>query len=191
LVFVVGCNLGDSGDAVKTFDGPESADQSSSSNDGGTEDFAIPDKRCNKGTLEEGEECDVDTGLNTCENRGFDGGILKCQQCKFDTSGCHRCGDGIISGDEACDTLSFSLTCSDILGFPAHGIQKCSSDCSSVDDSQCSLNFIDVVAGGSHSCAIRSDGQVECWGDGSEAKTTPPMGGDQTIRICGAHMRAV
>ena len=34
--------------------------------------------------------------------------------------------------------------------------------------------YTQLTAGGQHSCALRSDGAIECWGVGSEGETTVP-----------------
>jgi alpha-tubulin suppressor-like RCC1 family protein len=37
-------------------------------------------------------------------------------------------------------------------------------------------SFVEVTAGGFHSCAIRSDGTLACWGDDFDGRNTPPEG---------------
>ena len=50
---------------------------------------------CGNGIIESGESCD---GLNldgqTCVSRGFSSGVLACNACSFNTSGCKRSGGG-------------------------------------------------------------------------------------------------
>ncbi len=36
--------------------------------------------------------------------------------------------------------------------------------------------FASVSAGWDHTCALRRDGSVECWGDNTEYQSTPPYG---------------
>ena len=45
--------------------------------------------KCSNGVIDPGEECDG-SNLNgeDCKTKGFDDGILKCANCKFDDSGC-------------------------------------------------------------------------------------------------------
>src|SRR5256885_2918230 len=48
-----------------------------------------------------------------------------------------------------------------------------------------------VSAGGSHTCAIRTDGTVACWGDNSHGQATPPAGTFTQVSAGGAHTCAV
>ncbi len=74
---------------------------------------------CGNGVVDEesGEECDgADLGGKTCADvGGFNAGTLACNdQCRFDTSGCSVCGNGLLEGDEACDGAAFgNQTCAD------------------------------------------------------------------------------
>ena len=36
--------------------------------------------------------------------------------------------------------------------------------------------FASVSAGGLHTCGVRTDGAVECWGDDDYGQATPPSG---------------
>jgi len=68
---------------------------------------------CGDGTVNcPGEECDgSDHNGETCETLGLAGGTLNCfpkddpggNECKFDTSLCGICGDGIATSPEECD----------------------------------------------------------------------------------------
>lgn len=58
------------------------------------------------------EDCDPGSDPNaapslggmTCEKLGFSAGSLDCSQgCRFNTTGCSKCGDGKATGPEACD----------------------------------------------------------------------------------------
>ncbi|MCC7537743.1 MAG: hypothetical protein IT379_16085 [Deltaproteobacteria bacterium] len=33
---------------------------------------------------------------------------------------------------------------------------------------------MEIVAGGFHTCGVRADGRVECWGDDTFGQSTPP-----------------
>jgi hypothetical protein len=66
------------------------------------ETACVPTEDCGNGDIDAGEQCDG-TNLNnqTCATQGFDGGTLLCTGgCQFQTSGCHRCGDGAVNGTE-------------------------------------------------------------------------------------------
>ncbi len=59
--------------------------------------------RCGDGIVTEGwEECDGENQNGaTCESLGHYGGVLVCDKnCRFDVSGCQRCGDGILQSDQ-------------------------------------------------------------------------------------------
>ena len=61
---------------------------------------------CRDGFLSADEKCDGTLlGDETCESRGYHGGVLACHDdCTFDVSACSGiCGDGVISDAEDCD----------------------------------------------------------------------------------------
>jgi hypothetical protein len=61
---------------------------------------------CRDGFLSVDEKCDGTLlGDETCESRGYHGGVLACHDdCTFDVSACSGiCGDGVISDAEDCD----------------------------------------------------------------------------------------
>ena len=94
---------------------------------------------CGDGRTVGSEICDgADLRSETCNSQGLTGGTLACQpDCTgFDTSGCYLCGDGI---------------CSDSLG---ETVSACPTDC----------GFVAISAGGHHTCALRGNGRVWCWG---------------------------
>jgi alpha-tubulin suppressor-like RCC1 family protein len=97
---------------------------------------APPD--CGNGTVDSGEQCDgSDLDGKTCQDFGFDSGTLSCRDsCTFDTTACARCGDAICHTAFGEDAIS------------------CPNDC----------QWVDIAAGVDHSCAVRIDGRVLCWG---------------------------
>lgn len=64
---------------------------------------------CGNGIVETGEQCDgADLAGEDCESQGFDEGTLACgtsgpTACKFVTTSCCRCGDGVVGCTETCD----------------------------------------------------------------------------------------
>jgi len=122
--------------------------------------------------VREGDEtCDgTDVGAETCEGRGFHGGLLLCNDdCSYDESNCELvgwCGDGLVqSAWEVCDsTLMYPPACEDLgLGYDG-GTVGCAADCT-YDESSCSVcgNLVleglevcdeddDVVRDGCHHC---------------------------------------
>jgi len=108
------------------------------------EDYLCP--FCGNGEPDAGEDCDGENlGEITCLNlvdaqgRHFTGGQLYCDShCKFDTSGCYFCLNGVAEGPEEgpeqCDILDLrGKTCSnfqDVTGQPfTGGALSCDSDC--------------------------------------------------------------
>ena len=98
---------------------------------------------CGDDVAEGAEACDGADLLDaTCESLGFvGGGTLACDgACGFDTSLCEGerlpvCGDGIVEGDEVCDTtLDDAITCLSE-GFD-EGTIACGDDCQ-IDVSLC------------------------------------------------------
>ncbi|MGM0596439.1 MAG: hypothetical protein ACQES9_05305 [Myxococcota bacterium] len=98
---------------------------------------------CGDGIIEGDEVCDsTNLAGEDCESQGFDSGILTCaEDCSaFDTSGCSGgpvCGDGIIEGDEVCDTTNLAGEDCESQGFDT-GVLACAEDCSAFDTSGCS-----------------------------------------------------
>ena len=45
----------------------------------------------------------------------------------------------------------------------------------------------DTAAGWSHTCGIRTDGTVTCWGDNTHAQADPPPGEFNAIAAGGTH----
>ena len=97
--------------------------------------------RPGNGIVDAREDCDgADLGGRSCVNFGFNGGQLRCgpctlddPSCTFDTSLCTGfCGDGVLNGDEECDGLVQTQTCTD-LGAVA-GVVECDATCRATTD---------------------------------------------------------
>jgi len=120
---------------------------------------------CGDGILAASELCDAGNLRDfTCQTEGFYTGELACApNCMaLDTSGCSgTCGDGIVQADyEWCDGSLNGATCQN-RGWPGGGPLSC-VNCS-LDATLCS-RWIGVGNGGGHTCAIRGDGALFCWG---------------------------
>jgi len=88
------------------------------------------------------------------------------------------CGDGVVSGDEECDDGAFrphdgcspfclleqiTAECGNRLCEPGETSASCPVDC---DEAQ----WIDISAGDMHSCAVKSDRTVWCWGHNAKGE---------------------
>jgi len=100
--------------------------------------------RCGDGRLQDGagERCDGDDlGALTCAALfpGYDGGEVACAaDCTPDTSGCARCGDGVIQAGagELCDGTDLAGAECEDLGLYA-GTLACAPGCDDFDSSAC------------------------------------------------------
>ena len=88
---------------------------------------------CGNTVVDAGEQCDgsVPAGV-TCASLGNDGGSLTCtSKCAFDTSKCHRCGDGVVSSPpEECDGAAFAGKTCGSMGYTGGNLAciKCKVD---------------------------------------------------------------
>jgi len=88
---------------------------------------------CGNGVVEPGEQCDqADLGNKTCEDLGFSGGDLTCNdKCLLDTLNCTNtpvCGNGIVEPGEQCDGDTDGRECTSFYGYQS-GTLICSTDC--------------------------------------------------------------
>lgn len=84
---------------------------------------------CGDLAVQSPEQCDG-VPTTTCENVGFAGGTMACHpNCTFDTSACHRCGDGIIHPGEQCDGAALGPTTCESLAYAPGGTLACAADC--------------------------------------------------------------
>ncbi|HOX47121.1 MAG TPA: hypothetical protein PK668_26240 [Myxococcota bacterium] len=91
---------------------------------------------CGNGVAEENESCDgEDLRGQTCAGLGYTGGELACSECKLDRTGCASACD-----NDLCETGETATSCS--------------ADCGARD----------VACGTFHTCAVRNDGTLWCWG---------------------------
>ncbi len=144
--------------------------------------------RCGDETIQAGfgEECDgAELGGETCASQGFVSGTLTCAgDCRFEVSACvggllmidggdrHTCalkrdGGAWCWGDNASGQLGDGTTSLKDRPTPV---------------STLSSAVVDLSAGGDHTCAVKTDGSLWCWGEngsgqlgvgGSSDRTTP------------------
>jgi hypothetical protein len=102
--------------------------------------FSLDTSTCGDGVIDPtlDEVCDGgNLGGATCASVGdFDGGTLACTTtCGFDTSGCRKCGNGVIESPESCDGSNLGGATCATYGFTA-GALGCGATCG-VDTSGC------------------------------------------------------
>ncbi|MBN2722832.1 MAG: hypothetical protein JXR95_02045 [Deltaproteobacteria bacterium] len=92
---------------------------------------------CGDGEINGDEKCDTfaertaleNTDCSTADETLYDGGTVYCtEDCRYDTSGCGKCGDGILQSPEQCDTNRVEA-CRDAGYFT--GDASCNDDCTS------------------------------------------------------------
>ncbi len=107
----------------------------------GCSDDSSSGQSCGNGVIEGTEECDgSDLNGQTCQDRGFAGGVLGCtSSCTFDVSQCsgeNLCGNGQIDQGEDCDGTNLNdQTCQDV-GNYSGGTLRCTAECT-FDMTQC------------------------------------------------------
>ena len=154
------------------------------------------DGYCGNGFVDTNEDCDgSNLGGQTCVGLGFDSGTLGCTGgCLFDLSGCvgdFDCGNGLREPTEECDGTDLGGESCESLGYAA-GTLECSGGCAfdtddcieagvcgnqvceplfnppeTVDSCPQDCLWTAVAAGANHTCGLRADGYVWCWGQGS------------------------
>ncbi|HII16745.1 TPA: hypothetical protein HA361_02420 [Candidatus Woesearchaeota archaeon] len=114
-----------------------------------------PPGDCGDGNINQGEVCDTNgagpdvMGGETCASQPeYEGGALLCaNNClSFDTSLCHKCGNGVVDAGEACDIdAPVTSTCANEgLG---SGTLSCNYQCTGYDTSQCTADTSPPVIG--------------------------------------------
>jgi len=93
---------------------------------------------CGDGVLQKDSEvCDGDATETTCQDLGYHGGTLGCDQCQsFVTTTCEGwCGDGTVNGDELCDGGNFNdQNCESYLYHDGAGALACGQAASTAQD---------------------------------------------------------
>ncbi|PKN20150.1 MAG: hypothetical protein CVU65_17735 [Deltaproteobacteria bacterium HGW-Deltaproteobacteria-22] len=117
------------------------------------------------------EICDgTDLRDQTCSDFGYHGGALACTiSCDWDFTDCEavgRCGDGIAqTAYETCDGTDLAGGTCEQEGFFLGGTLACDTACEAVTTG--CTQFVQISTGSGHTCALRSDGAVWCWGRNS------------------------
>ena len=146
---------------------------------------------CGNGALDLGEQCEPNLPVGTtCESLGYAGGSIVCSNCQFNFGGCvahATCGDGTLNTLEVCEGFELRGQTCESLGYNG-GTLACTQDCV-LDTSSCTLppTWHQVSAGGSHTCGVKMDGSVACWGYDNSGQSTPPSGGFQVVSAGGVH----
>ncbi len=168
----VDCTLESCGDGV--LDTGEQCDNGTSNSD------TTPDA-CRENCVDPWCGDDVHDSGEACDH-GSDNGVSP-DACKSDCT-VTTCGDGYLGGSEECDGSHFgTATC--VTEGHAGGTLSCTGGCV-IDDSGCfdhgdavceldkgetfdsnfpeDCGFLSIDGGQNHTCAVRRDGSVACWG---------------------------
>ncbi len=129
---------------------------------------------CGDGLINNVEECDGTTidPMDSCASvvGPSSVGELTCNSCTLNVD---NCSESTFCGTERseCQPDSPPPTCGD--GY--RGIQTCGDNCR-LDRSGCIPTYDQIAAGRTHTCGLRKDGRVQCWGDDQLRQLTPPEG---------------
>jgi hypothetical protein len=116
-----------------------------------------PDDVCGDGAISGNEVCDPNGNLlagATCQSEGYESGQLSCPHTclEYDYSGCYApgesCGDGLITGNEVCDTNGNKLNGATCLnqGYLGSGL-SCRSDCHAFNFTACDIPVVPGARG--------------------------------------------
>ena len=122
----------------------------------------LPPWGCGDGLRDGDEVCDNDDLDASCQDVGFDGGILRCAAtCDgYDASGCTTCGNGIREAGEQCEGTDLGGETCTSLDFYS-GTLSCSDTCS-LDTSACAGRCGDGVLQAPELCDEWDFGGVTC-----------------------------
>ena len=132
---------------------------------------------CGDRTIAPHEVCDGAVVSKTCEDLGYDGGMLFCNDsCDgYNVSSCTTdCGDGARRGFETCDGADLGGATCGSLGYDG-GDLSCHASCGGFDHSGCSSTCGD---------GVRSEREA-CDGDDFGGQTCESLGFDDGTLTCG------
>lgn len=141
---------------------------------------------CEQGSGQCGSTC-VAPAVATCSNRGTCGDSTGTPSCTCQTGYagaiCNTCAPGYQDNDqngtctETCATFTPNTcngrgTCSD-----TSGTASCTCTTTGYSGVRCeTASFVQVASGATHSCGLRSNGAVECWGGNNVGQASVPAG---------------
>lgn len=135
-------------------------------------------QQCGDGIKDPIEECDdQDFGGLTCadydatDGMPFESGSLACDAslCTVSTEACQRCGDGVVSGVEACDGAELNGETCESRGFTG-GTLTCFDTCVTFDTSACTDCGNGEIDGG-EACDGAALGDQTCESQGFDGGT--------------------
>jgi alpha-tubulin suppressor-like RCC1 family protein len=120
-----------------------------------------PSSTCGNGRLDDGEMCDgTELGGYTCANLSLGAGDLACR------ADCGGFDDSACVPDETTPPTCVAKTCTQLglgCGTAADGCGH-TLNCGTCTTPQPPPKWTQVAAGGEHTCALRDDHSVWCWG---------------------------
>ncbi len=138
---------------------------------------------CGDGIInQETEFCDTNAFVasetcSTYEGDGSTGTLLCGPDCVVVRSQCSAptpvCGNGNLEMGEGCDPSENEVP--QECGENFVGAESCTAECE-ISRVDCSPIYQQITSGGLHTCGLRPDGSVRCWGDDEKSQLTPPAG---------------
>ena len=123
---------------------------------------------CGDGLIDGTEACDDGNAETEACLYGEEACVVCDDTCAEASGETSVCGDGVVDegSGEDCDDAVNDGTCG-----------TCTNDCTWAED--CGLE--QVSAGDLHTCGVKSDGTVACWGRNSYGESTPPSGRFESV----------
>lgn len=174
-------DAGDTGDRDAT-DGDDGDDSDTDADDGDTGDGGDGCDDCR-----DDEQCVAGICVDLCAEQQYQCGQWEAQGHEID---CGSCPAGDCDDDGQCPDICeiYHAQCGELTwNGSAHGCGSCSGIDRCVNH-QCTAGegYLDVVAGHAHSCGLRPNGEVRCWGrneDGQLGDNDQPQGAPTSQRV--------